>query len=146
MKLAPDVKIYAGLGVGLLALLWWATRPGNAANVGSAAVQAVGNLATGAVQGAGQIVGIPATSASKCKSDLAAGNYWDASFSCPAGTYLGGLYDAATRATTPTYGSKYISDAAANDARRVFAQNDPRRLDLYDDDYDYEPVTATPWL
>lgn len=30
-----------------------------------------------------------------------------------------------------TYTSTVLSDAAANDARRVFAQTDPRRVDLY---------------
>lgn len=126
MKLSTDTKL---IGVGILAAagaLWYLTRSGNAAKIGAGAVGAVADLGAGAVKGIGAVVGIPDTSATQCQQDLAAGRYWDASFSCPAGTYLAGVASAAGS----VFGSTALSASEAADARRDFAATDPRRLDL----------------
>lgn len=52
------------------------------------AVKAAGGVVTGAVVGAGEVVGVPATSVDQCAADVAAGRTWDASFSCPAVDFL----------------------------------------------------------
>lgn len=46
------------------------------------------DVAAGAVEGIGDAVGVPRTSAQQCELDIAAGRVWDASFSCPAGQFL----------------------------------------------------------
>lgn len=56
--------------------------------VGSAAGGIIVEGATGLVIGVGKSVGIPETDAALCESHLAAGDYWQASFYCPAGTFL----------------------------------------------------------
>lgn len=127
MKLSTDTKL---IGLGLLAAagaLWYLTRTGNAAKIGAGVVGAVADAGAGMVRGLGAVVGIPDTNATKCQQDMAAGRYWDASFSCPAGTYIAGLGTAAKGAV---FGSTAISAAEAADARRDFAATDPRRLDL----------------
>lgn len=43
---------------------------------------------TGAVEGVGQLVGIPKTDAQRCAELKAAGDWWNASFYCPAGDFL----------------------------------------------------------
>lgn len=96
MKLPADMKIIGGAALIGLAALWWITRPGNASGagqaVGGAAVDLLGGIGTGAVSSAGDLLGIPATSRTQCEQDLAAGRTWDASFSCPAGTWLKNVF------------------------------------------------------
>lgn len=122
------VGMVALVGIGLV---WWITRPGAAKQAAAAAAGAVIDAAHGAVVGTvttiGQAVGIPTTNMTQCERDMAAGNWWDASFSCPAGTFIAGGYQAATGAV---FGSTALSAAEAEDARRDFAASDPRRLDL----------------
>jgi hypothetical protein len=72
-----------------LALFWFSR---NARAVGSALGSAAGNVAAGTVEGIGTVVGIPATDQTQCEKDLAAGNMWDASFSCPAGDFLSAVW------------------------------------------------------
>lgn len=70
-----------------------------AASVGGTVVDAISaapgaaiDAASEGVQGIGSIVGIPRTDKTQCQKDLDAGRMWDASFSCPAGTFIGGLF------------------------------------------------------
>lgn len=85
--------LYAGAAVAGLVGLWWFTRPGRASQAGAAVVGAVADVGAGAVIGVGEVVGIPRTNQSQCEKDLAAGRMWDASFSCPAGRFLGGVWN-----------------------------------------------------
>jgi hypothetical protein len=82
--------IVAGVAVGA-ALLWMATR-GNVtqtgAAIGGAAVDLANGIIGGTVTGAGQIVGIPATSLTECEKAKAEGRTWDASFACPAKDFI----------------------------------------------------------
>lgn len=95
-------------GVAALGLLWYATRPGVASALGAGAVGAVADVGSGAVLGVGDVVGIPRTNTDQCSADLAAGNLWDASFSCPASRFVSdGLFGGGTKQATPdTWGSE----------------------------------------
>lgn len=88
-------------------------KPGEslAGAAGRAAAGAVGDVATGAVKGLGAVFGIPETSADQCTRDLDAGRTWDASFSCPASRFIGGVFN-----------STKISAASRTDADRVDAE------------------------
>jgi len=77
--------------------------------VGTAAVGAgkvVVRTAEGVVIGLGESVGIPPTDAAKCEAYVASGDWWNASFYCPAGTFLksaaGAVYDTVTGAVVGT--------------------------------------------
>ena len=56
--------------------------------------------AEGIVIGVGEAVGIPETDTAKCQAAVDAGDWWNASFYCPAGTFLrevgGAIVDVAT--------------------------------------------------
>jgi hypothetical protein len=99
-------------GAAVAALAYFASRPGAAAAAGKAAggalVAAADGAVSGVVVGAGALVGIPETNADQCTADLAAGNLWAASFSCPAPRYLralAGLSDTPPASTGGTSGS-----------------------------------------
>lgn len=64
----------------------------NAGAIAQAGVQAAGDAAAGAVIGTGKILGIPETNETECQKALREGRTWDASFACPAGTFLGSLF------------------------------------------------------
>lgn len=85
-----------GAGVAAAAALYLVSKkkPGErlANTIGRELVGGLGNAATGAVVGLGEFVGIPATNASQCDKDLAAGDTWASSFSCPAGRFVGGIF------------------------------------------------------
>lgn len=116
MKISNTVYLYGGAAAVGLGLIWWATRAGNAAKLAQGGVRVAGELATGTVKGVGQVLGVPDTSKTQCQQDLAAGRYWDASFSCPAGDYLAGVSGKAKEAV---FGSTAASAAAKNDAATV---------------------------
>lgn len=93
----PPLALAAGaVGLGLIALAWANKSPGQtlAGSIAQGAVTAAGDAAAGAVVGLGEVVGIPATDADQCSIDLAAGDYWAASFSCPASRFLKASSDA----------------------------------------------------
>lgn len=97
--------LWAGLGALAVLLLNRATGGAVSRAVGSAIVGGAIDTATGAVEGVtyavGDAVGVPRTEADKCAQDLAAGRYWDASFSCPAGTFIGGVWRGLTAPEPP---------------------------------------------
>ena len=84
---------------------------GVAAGAAGALVGAVGDAASGAVLGIGDVLGVPRTDMTECERALAEGRTWDASFACPAGTFLGSLVsddrtpDYSMQAYTGTYAS-----------------------------------------
>ena len=94
MRLTDKTLWTVGLVLGGALLLWMYEKGvgGVAQSVATGAVQAAGGLAAGAVIGASSVVGIPQTSMTKCQKDLAAGDYWSASFDCPAGTFVKGVF------------------------------------------------------
>lgn len=90
MNAENEAVILGGGALLLLAALWYAKN--HAADIGTAAVTAVGDATAGAVIGAGQMIGIPATNPDKCAEAIANGDYWGASFACPAGTFLKSVF------------------------------------------------------
>lgn len=90
-----DSILKSPLALGAIAVigaLLWASRTGGAAStgaaVGSGAVNLVDGVLSGTVNTIGATVGIPATSQTECEKAMAEGRTWDASFACPAGTWL----------------------------------------------------------
>lgn len=84
-------KALMGAGAGLLIALMWASFKGSrnaGAAFGGAVVDMADGVVSGVVVGAGSLVGIPETSLTQCEQDKAAGRTWDASFSCPAGSFI----------------------------------------------------------
>ena len=61
---------------------------GAAAAAAEAAGRVVVDAATGAVIGVGKVIGVPATEATACSRAMEEGRTWDASFACPAGTFI----------------------------------------------------------
>lgn len=76
--------LYAGAAVAGVAALWWFTRGGKAAQAGNTVVQTGGEFIGG-------LFGVPATNQTQCERDKAAGDWWAASFSCPASDFVGGV-------------------------------------------------------
>lgn len=89
MRSIPTLYVIAG-GAVLAALAYVAMRgtkdTGQA--IGGAVVDLADGVIGGAVTGAGQIVGIPATNPTECERAKAEGRTWDASFACPASDFL----------------------------------------------------------
>lgn len=99
----PKIALYAGAAAGLFLLYKLATTGvrGTAAAVTSGVIDA----GTGVVIGAGEAIGIPQTDHDACLDAVYAGRTWDASFACPAGTflrYIGGVVPPRTGETTET--------------------------------------------
>lgn len=94
--LADNKYMLIGVAVAVLALVVLVKKKGAAADVGLAVGEAAANLAGGVVGGValgiGDQIGIPRTNMTQCEKDLADGKTWDASFSCPASTWLGSLF------------------------------------------------------
>lgn len=81
---------YVGLALGAFLVYKLVTRgvSGTIADVTRGVVGGAGDAAAGVVIGAGEAVGIPRTSEEACAEAIRAGRTWDASFACPAGTFL----------------------------------------------------------
>ena len=93
----PPLALGAAVTLVVIAGIWWTkTRGGSlsplGAQLGGSAVDLADGIFTGVVTGIGERVGIPSTSASECDRAIAEGRYWDASFHCPAGTFIKGLF------------------------------------------------------
>lgn len=88
--------IAAVAAVGLYVLA--RARPGEsiATSIGAAAGSAVAEVGAGAVLGVGDVLGVPRTDETECQKALREGRLWDASFACPAGTFIGGAWGAIT--------------------------------------------------
>lgn len=94
--------LYLGAAVAVMGALWYLKKngvQGTTYNLASGAVgalaDAVNGVVSGTVVGAGKVVGIPETNSGQCLADRQAGDKWAASFSCPAKTYIGWLWDGA---------------------------------------------------
>lgn len=86
-----DTKIIIGVGIGLVAavfVIWQRGAAQTAQDIGLGAVSAVDGAVGGVLMGAANVLGVPVTSKTQCQLDMEAGRTWDASFSCPAGTWL----------------------------------------------------------
>lgn len=95
--LPPAVQKLAILGVSAFAtyfLYALATKgfKGVASAVAEGTVRAAGDVAAGAVIGAGKAVGIPETDMQACRDAIASGRTWDASFACPADVFIKSVF------------------------------------------------------
>lgn len=52
------------------------------------ATNAVGNTAAGVVTGIGSQLGVPETNPQKCSAAIGSNDWWNASFYCPAGSFI----------------------------------------------------------
>lgn len=139
MKATTDAKLIAAALLVGAAGLWWITRrvqssggiAGAAQGLAAGAVRAIEGAAVGTVKGIGSAVGIPDTNRTTCEADIAAGRWWDASFSCPAGTFIN-TAGGAVFGSTALWGSDTdeVRRIEAAKARAEFARTDPRRVDL----------------
>lgn len=89
----PHKYIVAGVAVALAAVLILVKKngvEGAGVAVGEAAADAVGGVVSGAAQGVGDWFGLPRTDETECEKAMREGRYWDASFVCPAGDFIGG--------------------------------------------------------
>jgi hypothetical protein len=86
-------KLEIGAGLVLAAVLLYALSRSSASGVGSAIGAGAVNTAAGVVTGVGDAVGIPRTNSDRCAIAMAAGNNWDASLYCPAGTFIKYMLD-----------------------------------------------------
>jgi hypothetical protein len=104
--------------VNLPALPWWAWAAGGVAAallvyraaggtpraageaIGSAAVEVAGGVTAGVAYGIGDAIGVPRTDETECERAIREGRTWDASFACPAGTFIGSLWSRARSIVT----------------------------------------------
>jgi len=91
IAIPPAAAFYGLVGLAGLALVLWIVH-GGARTVGAAAGALPGEIAGGVVLGVGDSFGVPRTSESECDRALRDGRLWDASFACPAGRFIGGLF------------------------------------------------------
>lgn len=97
--------------VGLVLYVWQK----GIAGATKAAVNAASDAVGGAVVGLGDAIGIPETNMSECEQLLAGGHYWDATFKCPAGTLLKGIFGD-TPAAIPSTSSPAIASSTGTSA------------------------------
>lgn len=131
MKLGTDTKLIVAGAIALGLGIWYVQRQAasalsrvadlvpSAGTVQQSVGQGVGYLgnyigaaAAGTVEGIGLAVGIPRTDVSQCARDKANGDWWAASFSCPAGDFL-------SSGASAMFGSTAVHQATQADVRRV---------------------------
>jgi hypothetical protein len=86
-----DDAFVLGVGVVAVGLAAWYLAS-HATDIIKAAPGAVADAAAAGVVGIGKAVGIPETNETACQKALREGNKWDASFYCPAGTFIGSIF------------------------------------------------------
>lgn len=88
----PQFALLAG--VVIVGGLWFMLRgvKGVAKDVAKGSVDLITGTASGVAIGIGDAFGIPETNMTQCQKDQANGDTWAASASCPAGTFIKGLF------------------------------------------------------
>jgi hypothetical protein len=92
MEIRIETVMVGAAAVGVVLLGLYIAKKG----VAGAAADVVGvaaDAAGGIVQGIGEVIGIPRTDEQECEKALREGRMWDASFACPAGTFIGGAWE-----------------------------------------------------
>jgi hypothetical protein len=88
-----DMVVIGAAGLLALVLL---SKKGAAAALGTAAIDAVDGVLSGGVIAIGERIGIPATDQTKFQQDIAAGDWWNASFDGTASEFIGAAWDRLT--------------------------------------------------
>lgn len=86
-------KLELGAGLVLVVAAVYLAKKTTASGVGQAVGQGAVDVVTGTITGIGDGVGVPRTNADKCSLAIAEGRSWDASFYCPAGTFIKYMLD-----------------------------------------------------
>lgn len=86
-----DKAALLAVGIGAVALGAWYLQS-RLTNIVEAAPQVVADTAASVIIGTGAVFGIPKTNETECAKALREGRTWDASFACPAGTFLGSVF------------------------------------------------------
>lgn len=81
-----DLALLAVAVVGVLLIRKYATEIGT--TVGTAAVETVKDATAGVAVGIGDAIGVPRTNETECQAAMRDGRTWDASFACPASTFI----------------------------------------------------------
>lgn len=118
-----DALLWIAGGAVLLVVLFPATI---ARFFGSTLVNTAGSVATGAVEGIGEAVGVPVTNPAQCQIDLAAGNYGKASFSCDATTW----FKAVAAAAKDTLSGGTVATGSGASGFPIAADPAPERSDF----------------
>jgi len=80
------------LAAGVL-YVWSKGVKGAAEATAKAAVDVAAGASTGVINGVSEIVGVPVPERSKCDLAKQTGSTWDASLYCPAGEFVGYLFN-----------------------------------------------------
>lgn len=91
MKIENELVLIGGGIVCLLLFGWYASA--NAQALGEKAAEVAGNAAAGVAIGVGDWFNLPHTNETECEKAIREGRTWDASFACPAGTWLNSLWN-----------------------------------------------------
>lgn len=91
ISLPPVVLGYAVLALVAGGAAFWFLK-GGARKTAAAVGSVPGELVAGVIEGLGDSIGVPRTNESECDRALREGRLWDASFKCPAGQFLGGIF------------------------------------------------------
>lgn len=89
MRAIPTTWMIAG-GAIAAALVYVAVKgaKGTGAGIGAGVVDFADGVLSGGVIAVGERVGVPQTNLTECERAKAEGRTWDASFACPAGTFI----------------------------------------------------------
>lgn len=82
--MTQNMKLAAGLGLGLVALVLILQKKNLLQGVAAGAVGVVADAGSGLALGIGDAFGVPRTNAEKCAAAKASGSLWDQSLYCPA--------------------------------------------------------------
>lgn len=87
---AETLLVLGAIGAAVLVAAYVAVKGPTeaAATATTTVIHAAGQVGTGIVLGVGDAVGLPRTDLTECEKALAEGRTWDASFKCPAGTFI----------------------------------------------------------
>jgi hypothetical protein len=77
----------------VLALLAFAYYKDKIGEVAAHPIKAVGDWGVDQVLDTGDLLGLPRTNETECEKALREGRTWDASFVCPAGTFIGSIFN-----------------------------------------------------
>ena len=100
---ARDALIYAGAGFGLFVAfrVYQKGISGSVSDLAGAAIDAAGEVFSGAVLGIGDAVGLPRTNSQAGADAWARGDYMEASKLLPAGEFIGAVWDSLTSSDAP---------------------------------------------
>lgn len=90
MKTLTQIQLLGGAAVAVMVGAWYLQS--RLTNVAAGAVGMVGDVGAGVAIGAGDLLGLPRTNETECEKAIREGRTWDASFACPAGTFISSVF------------------------------------------------------